>query len=193
MQSEKSAKKPGIVHWPRRAVRGAALAAVWIVLAGISGEALAAGAVLVPLAVLLSLRLLPDGVPVRFGRVLALLPHFVARSLAGGIDVAWRAFHPRLPIKPGWVELPSRLHDVGRVAVGGELSLMPGTLVAGSLAAGSQAACSQAAGSQAAGSQDRVLLVHVLDMDQDVEPALREEERRVERTLGQARDVRQSG
>lgn len=154
-------------------MRGAALATVWIALAGISGQALVAGAVLVPLAFLLSLWLLPDGVPVRFSRVLALLPHFVARSLAGGVDVAWRAFHPRLPINPGWVELPTRLHDAGRVAVGGELSLMPGTL--------------------SAGSKGGILLIHVLDRDQEVEVSLRDEERRVWNTLGQTRDVGQDG
>jgi len=36
-----------------------------------------------------------------------------------------------MPLAPGWIELPSDLSGGGRAALGGELSLMPGTLAAG--------------------------------------------------------------
>ena len=65
--------------------------------------------------------------------------------MSGGIDVAKRAFSPRLPLNPGWVEIPSDLPDGARVALGAELSLMPGTL--------------------SAGSAEGKLLVHLLDTD----------------------------
>lgn len=145
--------------------RGIAVAAVWLVLAGASTEALLVGAVVVPLATWISLTLIPAG-HVRLGPVIALLPRFGLRSLLGGIDVAWRAFHPGLPIKPGTVRLAVDLPDGGRVALGGELSLMPGTL--------------------AAGSDGNHLLIHVLNLDQDVEASVKEEEGRLRRTLDEA-------
>ena len=150
----------------RAARRGVPLALIWLVLAGAGGEALVVGAIMVPLATWLSLYLLPGGV-VRFGPLFALFPRFVWQSLIGGVDVAWRAFHPRLPIRPGRLRINVDLPEGGRVALGGELSLMPGTLAAG---------C----------DGDRLLL-HVLDLDQDIETAVRDEERRVRGTIDRAK------
>lgn len=150
--------------------RAIALAGVWLVLAGTSLEALAIGSLVVPAAIALSLRLLPGGVPVRIGAVLGMVPRFVLRSIVGGADVARRAFDPGLPIDPGWIRIPLALPDGGRVALGGELSLMPGTL--------------------AAGSVDDQLLVHVLDRNQDAETAIRQEERRIDRTIGSLEKAR---
>lgn len=144
-------------------LRGVVLAAVWLILAGAELEPLLMGVICVPLATWLSLRLMPGGVPVRPGMVIALAPRFIWRSLIGGLDVARRAFDPRLPIRPGWIEIATTLPDGGKVALGGELSLMPGTLSAGV-------------------DGDR-LLIHALDLGQDVEAACRDEERRVRRTL----------
>src|SRR5690606_30734280 len=109
----------------------------------------------------------PGGVPLRFGPLAALFPRFAWQSLIGGIDVARRAFHPRLPIRPGRLRIAVELPEGGRVALGGELSLMPGTL--------------------AAGCDGDHLLVHVLDLDQDIESAVREEERRVRGTIDRAK------
>jgi multicomponent Na+:H+ antiporter subunit E len=134
------------------------------VLAGTSGEALVVGGAVVPLALALSVWLLPLGAPVRIGSILRQMPHFIYQSLVGGIDVAWRAFAPSMPIKPGWIAIRINLPEGGRVALGGELSLMPGTL--------------------AAGTNGDILLVHVLDRDQDVEAAIREEERRLRLAIG---------
>jgi len=151
----------------RAARRGIPLAVIWLVLAGAGGEALVVGAIMVPLATWLSLCLLPGSVPLRFGPLLALFPRFVWQSLIGGMDVARRAFHPRLPIRPGRLRIAVDLPEGGRVALGGELSLMPGTLAAG---------C----------DGDR-LLVHVLDLDHDIESVVQEEERRVRGTLDRAK------
>jgi multicomponent Na+:H+ antiporter subunit E len=64
--------------------------------------------------------------------VLAYMPGFLWRSLMGGIDVAWRVFHPRLPIAPAFLAYDSRDDDeTGRVLLTDILSLMPGTLGAG--------------------------------------------------------------
>lgn len=143
--------------------RGVLLAAVWLVLAGSGGEALIVGAIAVPFATWLSLRLLPGREPLRLGPLIALFPRFAWRSLLGAIDVAWRAFHPRLPIRPGTVDVAIHLPAGARVALGGELSLMPGSVVAG--------------------SDGNCLLVHVLDVGQNIEAAVLEEERRMTRVL----------
>ncbi len=129
-------------------------------------EALLLGGPAVAAATWLSLRLLPPQRPLRVLRFLTLLPGFLWRSLLGGVDVAWRAFHPRMPLNPGWASVPSQLPDGGKVALGAEFSLMPGTLVAG--------------------TREGKLLVHMLDADQHLEGAVRLEEARIARMLGRA-------
>jgi multicomponent Na+:H+ antiporter subunit E len=139
---------------PISAVRRAVvLAVIWAILTGAEADALVLGLAVVPLATWLSLRLLPQGTALRPLRILALLPRFIRASIVGGVDVARRAFDPRMPINPGWVALPVALPDGGKVALGAELSLMPGTLVAG--------------------SDGPRLLIHLLDRDQDIESVVR--------------------
>ena len=142
------------------AKRGLLFAALWLVLTGAERDGLVLGLAVVPAAAWLSLHLLPYGGALRLWRLAALLPGFLAQSLIGGVDVARRAFDPRLPLAPGWVERDSRLGDGGRVALGGELSLMPGTL--------------------AAGSRGRRIILHVLDTAQDIDEMLTREEARLE-------------
>lgn len=152
------------------AKRALLLALVWLALTSAAKDGLAIGALAVAAATFLSLRLLPPSQPVRLWRLGLLLPGFLWRSLLGGMDVVWRACHPRLPLRPGWLALPSALPDGGKAVLGGEFSLMPGTLVAGS-------------------RQGR-LLVHLLDCGQDHAPALRREEARLARTFSAGREAR---
>lgn len=135
------------------------VATIWLVLTG--GEAMLLGMAVAPAACWLSLRLLPADPLLRVWPLIAMAPGFIWRSLLGGVDVARRALDPRLPLNPGWVEVAVDLPDGGTVALGGELSLMPGTLVAG--------------------SDSGRLHLHVLDRDQDVERAVRREEARLGR------------
>ncbi len=144
--------------------RALLLSGVWAALVGADPEGWVFGALAVPLATLLSLGLMPAGRPASVGRLIALGPGFLLRSLVGGIDVARRAFDPRLPLRPGWMIRPVRLTPGGRVALGAELSLMPGTL--------------------AAGSSGRDLLVHVLDTGTDHGQALDVEEVRLAAVMG---------
>lgn len=111
--------------------RALLFAVVWFTLAGPDAEAVLPGLAAVAGATWLSLHLLPPTSWVRLWRAVLLLPPFLWRSLAGGIDVARRAFDPRLPLSPAWVEVPSRLSGGGRALLGGGISLMPGSLVAG--------------------------------------------------------------
>jgi len=136
--------------------RFALFGAIWAVLTSAEPGGLAAGALAVPAAVWASLRLLPPRNPLALWRLARQLPRFVAGSIAGGIDVARRAFSPSMRLDPGWVAVPVNLPDTGCVALGAELSLMPGTL--------------------AAGMQDGRLLVHLLDCRAGLEAAIPREE-----------------
>lgn len=105
----------------------------WLVLTGADEGGLAFGAVVVAASAWVSHRLAAGRSAVAPLRVLALLPRFLWRALLGGVDVASRALHPRMPLRPGWVEVPARVPPGAlRATIGGEFSLMPGTLVAGS-------------------------------------------------------------
>jgi len=54
---------------------------------------------------------------------------FLRHSVTGGIDVAWRALHPRRPLRPGFVVCPIRLPPgAARVWLASVISLLPGTL-----------------------------------------------------------------
>jgi multicomponent Na+:H+ antiporter subunit E len=55
---------------------------------------------------------------------------FLWESLRGGIDVARRAFDPRMPLAPGFFDHELEVRpDLARVAVINTSSLMPGSLV----------------------------------------------------------------
>jgi len=151
---------------PAIAKRTVLFAVLWVSLTGGAVDALAFGLPTVAASVWLSLRLLPPLGALRLLRALALVPGFLAGSLAGGLDVARRAFSPRPALRPGWVAFPTRLGGGGRLALGGELSLMPGTLAAG-----------------CAGGR---LLVHVLDTGAGFEKGIAHEEDRIARVTERA-------
>lgn len=137
----------------------------WLVLSGGRLDGLAFGIAAAAAATWTSLASSPPGAH-RFSllRLLAIVPGFLRASLAGGLDVARRAFDPRLPIEPGWRIHPVRLPPgAARVVLGGEISLLPGTLVAGA-------------------SRDR-LVVHCLDTNSPIEPALGDHEERLRRVI----------
>jgi multicomponent Na+:H+ antiporter subunit E len=59
------------------------------------------------------------------------LPFFLWQSLRGGIDVARRALHPRLPLAPLLLDYPLRLPDGPACTfLANTVSLLPGTLSA---------------------------------------------------------------
>jgi multicomponent Na+:H+ antiporter subunit E len=142
------------------------LSVIWLALTKGDPGGVVVGIVVAAAGTWLSLRLLPPG---EHGVSLIALarkfPTFIWRSVLGGVDVAWRALHPRMPLKPGWVVVSTALPEGGaRVALGGEFSLLPGTLVAG--------------------SRDDDLLIHCLDTDQEIESAIRREEEDIAAATG---------
>jgi multicomponent Na+:H+ antiporter subunit E len=114
-----------------------------------------------------SLRLLPE-VKVRL-RLLSLATftlHFLRQSASSGVEVAWRAFDPQLPINPGFVVYPCRLRSAGsRSAFCALSSLLPGTLPTGS-------------------DEEGALVVHCLDVGQPVAANLAAEEALFSRAIG---------
>ena len=92
--------------------------------------------------------------------------HFLHQSVRSGVEVAWRAFSPRLPLAPGFVVYPCRLRSAGaRSAFCAISSLLPGTLPAGF-------------------DESGALLVHCLDVGQPVAANLAAEEALFSRAIG---------
>ncbi len=82
----------------------------------------------VGLATLASLRLWSP-VDCSLWGIARFVPFFLWRSLAGGVDVARRAVHPRLPLAPGLYRHVWRLPaGMPRVFMANVVSLLPGTL-----------------------------------------------------------------
>jgi len=99
----------------------------WLLTEGAAG-AWGLGAPAILLAAAVSIALLPHTVFV-WSELLRFVPFFLARSMQGGVDVAWRALHPALLITPTFVDYPLRLPPgLPRVVMINTISLLPGTL-----------------------------------------------------------------
>lgn len=106
------------------------LAAVWLALDGLHAWPLG---LLAAAAGAAAGVLLAPGRPYRWRplRLLAFCAYFVVESLRGGLDVAWRALHPRLPVQPGFTEMKLSLPPgPPRTLMLSVVSLLPGTLSA---------------------------------------------------------------
>ena len=102
------------------------------------------------------------------------VPFFLKNSLIGGIDVAWRAFHPHLPIAPDLIEYPLRLPSgLSQVFMVNTVNLLPGTL--------------------SAALDDNTLKVHVLDSQNDFFSELEEVEQHVARIFGLSLNITLKG
>jgi multicomponent Na+:H+ antiporter subunit E len=115
-----------------------------------------------------SLRLLPC-TPGRLhlGALVKLIVNFLWQSIVAGVDVARRAFDPRLPLRPGLVSYPVGIPaGTGRAAFGALTSLMPGTVPVGT-------------------DPDGALVYHCLDLDQPIATALARDEALMVRTKGE--------
>jgi len=137
---------------------------VWWALSDGNAQSWWVGVPAVSFAVIASVALLPP-VPLVWRELLMFAPFFLRRSLQGGADVAWRAFHPRMPIAPELIDYPLRLPPgLPRVILVNTVSLLPGTL--------------------SAELDGQVLKVHVLDGLGDFMPELEALEQRVARMSG---------
>lgn len=147
-------------------VRAAAFLLLWIVLCGTSPADLPVGIITAAIATWASLRLLPAGsLHLRGLAAIRLIPRFLHQSVVAGMDVARRAFDPRLPLRPGFVA-----YEVGlapgppRNVFATLTSLLPGTVPTG--------------------DEGGRLIYHCLDIDQPIETQLAAEEAALSRVLG---------
>lgn len=110
--------------------RAAVLALVWWMLADGDTDSWVVGLPLVIVATLTSLAMLAP-VTLSLTGILRLAPFFIWHSLRGGVDVAWRALHPKVPVYPALVEFNTRLPPgLPRILMVNTVSLLPGTLSA---------------------------------------------------------------
>lgn len=145
-------------------LRAVVFALLWWILSAGAVESWPVGVPVVLIATLVSMLLLPDFYLSPTG-VARFVPFFVWQSLRGGADVAWRAFHPRMPITPGLIEYPLRLAPgLPRVFLVNTVSLLPGTL--------------------SAELSEDYLKVHVLDKQKNVVSELMVVEQAVARMFG---------
>ena len=122
---------PGASGTVRAALtRGAGFLALWVVLAGLDPLDLFVGAVSAAVATWTSLKLLPPETGrIRFFSMLARLPRFLWQSLVAGWDVARRAFDPRMPLRPDFVNYQTGFpRGPVRNAFATITSLMPGSV-----------------------------------------------------------------
>jgi multicomponent Na+:H+ antiporter subunit E len=151
-------------------LRAAIFFAFWLILSGTKPADLVVGALAAVAATWVSLRLLPPGGwSLGVVALARLVLRFPLQSIAAGIDVARRAFHRQLPLRPGFVVFRSRLPaGATRNAFTTLTSLLPGTLPCGADERGG-------------------LVIHCLDVDQPVIEQLGAEEALLLEVLGGGR------
>jgi multicomponent Na+:H+ antiporter subunit E len=142
-------------------MRGVIFLFTWLILT--NGDILSwwIGLPAVMLTTMISIILLPPTHLV-FLRVIWFVPLFFIYSFKGALDVAWRVFHPHLPISPGLIKYPLSLPPgVAQVLMTNLVSLVPGTLTAQ--------------------LEHNVLTIHVLDIQNDFNTQLIEIEQHLEK------------
>ena len=118
------------MSWSTIVSRTILFSLIWWILADGAASSWWIGVPAVLLAVTASAALLPP-VSLVWYEFLRFVPFFLIRSLHGGVDVAWRAFHPSIPIAPDLIVYPLRLPPgLAQVFMANTVSLLPGTLSA---------------------------------------------------------------
>jgi multicomponent Na+:H+ antiporter subunit E len=160
---------------PGFAGRALMFALVWAVLAGADPSSWIIGIPATLLAALAAMRLRKRGDGMASLLALArFVPYFLMESVRGGADVASRVLRPRLRIAPGIHPYRLRLISTNaRVFFLDSVSLLPGTL--------------------SADLQETTLHVHALDVNDDIDDALRDLENRVARLFGETLDPAPDG
>jgi multicomponent Na+:H+ antiporter subunit E len=147
-------------------IRTALFCMLWWMLTGGNLYGWIVGAITIVIAVAVSVRLQPPGRQrIRLAGLPAFFIYFVAKSVAGGVQVAMMAGRPRIQLCPAMLEMRLRLpQEAERIFLACILSLLPGTL--------------------SAGLDGSLLRLHVLDANAAIEEEVREAESRVARLFG---------
>ena len=118
------------INWSTIVLRGVLLSLIWWILSDGAAASWWIGAPSILLALIASTALFPPSSFVWY-ELVRFVPFFLLRSLLGGADVAWRAFHPRMPIAPDLIDYPLRLPPgPPQVFMVNTVNLLPGTLSA---------------------------------------------------------------
>jgi multicomponent Na+:H+ antiporter subunit E len=146
---------------PTAIVRGVGFLGLWIVLIGLDPLDLLVGVFTAAVATWASLRLLPAGLHrLRLAALPGLALRFLWQSVIAGVDVARRAFAPRLPLNPGFVLYRTKYpRGPARNAFASLTSLLPGTVPCRDDAQGLQYHCldvGQPVAEQLAAEEDAV-------------------------------------
>lgn len=151
-------------HLRSGCLRAVLFALMWWILTDGAMDSWLVGTPVILFATVVSVKLLPP-VYWSFLGVVRFVPFFLWHSLCGGVDVARRALHPRLPISPELFDHRWRLPaGLPRVFMANIVSLLPGTL--------------------SAELGVNCLQVHVLDERKDFLSELEEVEQRVAAMFG---------
>lgn len=115
---------------PRVLFRALAFGTIWVLLTGAAAGSFVIGGLVVGAAVVTSMAFRTPGTGrMQVGGLARFVPYFLWHSIHGGVDVAFRALHPGLPLEPSVGRLPLRLQAGGRRTLFiGVVSLLPGTL-----------------------------------------------------------------
>ena len=152
------------ISWSTVASRSLLFALVWWVLTEGNMQSWWFGIPAILCAMIVSMVLLPP-VPLAWRELPGFTSFFLWRSLQGGGDVAWRAFHPGMPIAPAVIDHPLGLPEgLPQVLMINIVSLLPGTL--------------------STGLEGKILRVHVLDSRGDFLTELQAVEHRVAKICG---------
>ena len=151
--------------------RGTFFFAFWLALYGIKSADLVIGIIAATIAAWASRRMLPPGRrSLRPIPLAQLVVRFLRQSIVAGIDVAWRALDPRMPLRPGFVVYQSHFpFGPMQNAFCTITGLLPGTLPSGS-------------------DENGDLVVHCLDVSQPVLEQLAAEEAALQQVLKVATD-----
>ncbi|MCP1726754.1 multicomponent Na+:H+ antiporter subunit E [Natronospira proteinivora] len=113
--------------WTNKLLLAAVLTLLWFALSGGQGWWTALPAII--LILFASHWLLPETLkPVSLTGLLSFSLYFIQRSILGGLDVAWRALHPKMPLDIRQHVHRFEVDGPARTIIIGSLSLMPGTL-----------------------------------------------------------------
>lgn len=128
----RAAPPSGASRWKRFLIRVVVLLLLWAILTDFRPDALIFGGPAALAGAALAF-VMPANRGWRFSPLGALgfVPWFAAQSVRGAIDVAWRAFAPQMPLRPGFRRHPLTLPPgAPRVLFLNAVTLLPGTLSA---------------------------------------------------------------
>ncbi len=116
-----------------------AFVCLWLAWIGLTGslnlQELAVGAIVAAFVAVVSYEFLFQGgmrekfEPERWGYALAYVPAYIWAELKAHASVIYLILHPRMPIKPGIVRVPTELRsDFGITGLANAITMTPGTL-----------------------------------------------------------------